>query len=145
MHSLNPLPSGGTEQELHAASQAAPQTIADSPLPVEPGQPVIPKGHGKIVRDDAGKVIGVELAEEDENREGGGEKDMEWIERELGIDGSVMANWVDGMGGGNNGKGKNVVQRKWCAFLVELLCCGVCFSWKKACLQGVMVYSFSAW
>jgi nucleolar protein 16 len=111
VHSLNPLSSGGTEQELHAASQAAPQTIADSPLPVESAPQVIPKGHGKIIRDDAGKVIGVELAEEEQNREGG-EKDMEEIETELGIDGEVMANWVDRIGGGKNENAKNVVQRK---------------------------------
>lgn len=58
----------------------------------------------------------VEFAEEDQDEESGGgedrEKDMEELEKEMVLDGEVMASWVEGIGGQGGGKGRrnDVVQ-----------------------------------
>jgi nucleolar protein 16 len=62
--SLNPTASGGTEQELRD-----PQSRISSNMEpyVSEGQPSdhIPKGHGRIIRDEDGDVIGIEVPEDE--------------------------------------------------------------------------------
>ncbi|KAJ7724060.1 ribosome biogenesis protein Nop16 [Mycena maculata] len=116
IHTLNPSASGGVEPvEAAGPSEDVPVglTIASASSPSNPTRP-IPKGHGRIIRDEAGNVLRVELAEEDEEmpEDDGREKTMEELGPE--VEASVRQKWVTGLGGGEKGKGVggdgNVVQ-----------------------------------
>ncbi|KAJ1307249.1 hypothetical protein OPQ81_001362 [Rhizoctonia solani] len=62
VHSLNPVAQGGTEKTLLAPPSEPEPTPAPTAVPSKP----IPQGHGRIIRDENGTVIGVELPEETE-------------------------------------------------------------------------------
>ncbi|KAL0947397.1 hypothetical protein HGRIS_013510 [Hohenbuehelia grisea] len=124
IHSLNPTASGGTECPLvpraaepkpntpgvttsesqNAASHNdAAQNADDAPAPA-----AIPRGHARIVRDEAGNVLRVEYAAEDEEEEEQqqrrktadkdmeGDVDMEALEPKL--DERASRAWVGGLG-----------------------------------------------
>jgi nucleolar protein 16 len=61
VHSLNPVAQGGTEKIL-LAPNPEPITTSAPALPLN----TIPQGRGRIIRDENGAVIGVELPEEPE-------------------------------------------------------------------------------
>ncbi|CAE6394438.1 unnamed protein product [Rhizoctonia solani] len=61
VHSLNPVAQGGTEKILLAPN---PEPITTSAPALPPN--TIPQGRGRIIRDENGAVIGVELPEEPE-------------------------------------------------------------------------------
>jgi hypothetical protein len=63
----------------------------------------LPKGYGKIIRDDAGNVLRIELAEGEQERGDDREMDMEELEPE--VDGKVLGKWVTELGGGERGQG----------------------------------------
>ncbi|KII88690.1 hypothetical protein PLICRDRAFT_41901 [Plicaturopsis crispa FD-325 SS-3] len=95
---LNPCASGGVEREiidLGDHDSGADDTAAAGPSRL-PGQP-IPKGHGRIVRDEAGNVVGVELAEEDEDTQNVADADDDEM-RDPEIDPHVRSNWVEDLG-----------------------------------------------
>ncbi|KAL1746070.1 ribosome biogenesis protein Nop16 [Schizophyllum fasciatum] len=117
-YSLNPIASGGTENPARAAARqsedesAEPAVASTSQPPAE--KTPIPKGHGRIIRDEAGNVIRVELAPEDEAEQAleqdPMELDMEQLEPKL--DQGIAQQWVHGLGhnDGSGGKGKTVVK-----------------------------------
>lgn len=81
---LNPISSGGSEVDLHYTRDAPKTTVPDQRCP---SSTVIPKGFGKIVRDESGAVVAIELAEEEAESNSG---DVEG----LGVDSA----WVQGGG-----------------------------------------------
>lgn len=67
--SLNPNFSGGTEQPLGATSERWRSGVDVSMEPQAPSSDLahgnVPTGYGRIIRDEAGNVVDVQLAEED--------------------------------------------------------------------------------
>ncbi|KAI6019679.1 ribosome biogenesis protein Nop16 [Pisolithus orientalis] len=83
-HTLNPIPSGGTEVDLRQGCPDRVKTEIHSchegekdPDGLSVVKKVVPSGFGRIVRDETGVVIGVELAEDEER---GPVPDMETLE-----------------------------------------------------------------
>jgi nucleolar protein 16 len=74
VHDLNPVASGGGEKRLEPryGLKAAEVSNEDIPVAREPStaesSKSLPKGFGRIVRDEAGNVIGVELPEEEDRQ-----------------------------------------------------------------------------
>jgi len=102
VHTLNPSASGGVEpleSQSHQSRhiQAVPQTS----LPLSSSEIThIPKGFGKIIRDEEGNVLRVEMAEELEKDSASAvEEDMETLTPE--VDSGLMEKWVTEMGDGN--------------------------------------------
>ncbi|KAI6118752.1 ribosome biogenesis protein Nop16 [Pisolithus croceorrhizus] len=85
-HSLNPVSSGGSEVDLRCGRPDRVKTEVPSSHEGEKDsggrssvKKVVPSGFGRIVRDETGVVIGVELGEEEEEERGPG-PDMEALE-----------------------------------------------------------------
>lgn len=107
IHTLNPSASGGVEPieaTGHSEDASVNLTAASTASQSNATRP-IPKGHGRIVRDEDGNVLRVELAEEDEEmpEDDGREKNMEELQPE--VEPSIHQKWVTGLGGGEKGKG----------------------------------------
>ena len=118
-YSLNPIASGGTENSTRAATQQSTPESVEQPTASTSKtseKSAIPKGHGRIIRDEAGNIIRVELAPEDEEDQAAHQEpmdlDMEQLEPKL--DQGVAQQWVHGLGhnDGSVGKGKTVVKGK---------------------------------
>lgn len=95
------------EASSSSAALAADSTPAKAPS--------IPKGYGKILRDEAGNVIGVELAEDEGDDQDGadneenGDVDMEMLEPQ--VPQKILGKWVTELGGGDKSiAGGSVVQ-----------------------------------
>ncbi|KAG6874281.1 hypothetical protein C0995_001506 [Termitomyces sp. Mi166 len=109
VHDLNPTAPGGSEP-IEVRSQIEESEIA-STSELE-SRPPIRKGFGKIIRDDAGNVLRIELPEDD--NETRTEKPQDEGLGEPEVDGAVLGPWVTDLGGGgkinlSSGDG-NVVQ-----------------------------------
>ncbi|KAH6918736.1 ribosome biogenesis protein Nop16 [Coprinopsis sp. MPI-PUGE-AT-0042] len=99
VHDLNPVASGGGEKRLEPrygkedAEIAHGDVPAAEEFPTGEGSKSLPKGFGRIVRDEAGNVIGVELPEE-EDREAieTDDETMESLEPEISED--VLSRWT---------------------------------------------------
>lgn len=71
-----------------------------------PSSVPIPIGHGRIIRDEAGNVLRIELAEgEAEQQHRKEDKDMDMEELEPEVDNLVWDKWVTELGGGEKGNG----------------------------------------
>ncbi|KAJ4488458.1 ribosome biogenesis protein Nop16 [Lentinula aciculospora] len=121
VHDLNPSESGGAEIiELgkRTTSDNAPESSIDSTdlstspnfSSADPGMSLshtraastasIPKGHGRIIRDDVGNVMRIELPEEESETEvfpADGDIDMEQLEPRL--DKEIRETWISDLGG----------------------------------------------
>lgn len=86
--SLNPTASGGTERELYLYPPS--QSTSSITEPPQPSK--IPRGYGKIIRDEDGNVIDIEFAEEDEE-ETTMDRDDEIDMDRAPLDASLI-NWV---------------------------------------------------
>ncbi|KAK7023960.1 nucleolar protein 16 [Favolaschia claudopus] len=105
VHTLNPSASGGMEP-IGTATEPLPINLTAASTSSPPvAAPSIPKGHGRIVRDEDGNILSVELAEEDEEMsdETSRDKDMEELAPE--VEPQLLSKWVTGLGGGSAGKG----------------------------------------
>jgi nucleolar protein 16 len=101
VHTLNPLASGGVEFDpLQNAHNDAEMNQTPSTVPVAgPSTTAIPRGHGKIVRNEDGDIVGVEFAEDD-SEDNTKELDMDQLEPE--VEHAVMKGWVVELGGGKS-------------------------------------------
>ncbi|KAJ7168233.1 ribosome biogenesis protein Nop16 [Mycena crocata] len=114
IHTLNPSASGGVEplEDASGHTEDAPVNLTAPSTSSQPNPaPPIPKGHGRIIRDEDGNVLRIELGEEDEEmpEDDAQEKDM----KEIGpqVDANIVQKWVTGLGGGNKSVGDaNVVE-----------------------------------
>jgi nucleolar protein 16 len=105
IHDLNPSAPGGSEQVL--VPRNGEEMALDQPEQVaEPSSSSkrLPAGHGRIIRDVSGNVIGVELPEEDEEAGDEVEETMDDLEPEA--DGSVMGRWAASLGQHNEVAGE---------------------------------------
>ncbi|KAI4525791.1 hypothetical protein K525DRAFT_260616 [Schizophyllum commune Loenen D] len=116
-YSLNPIASGGTENSTRAATQqSTPESVEQPTASTSKAseKSAIPKGHGRIIRDEAGNIIRVELAPEDEEEQAAHQepKDLDMEQLEPKLDQGVAQQWVHGLGhnDGSAGKGKTVVK-----------------------------------
>lgn len=99
-HTLNPVSSGGSEVDLR---YGRPDRVKSEVRGCHEGEKdsgghssvkkVVPSGFGRIVRDETGAVIGIELGEEEEE-ERGPEPDMETLEPSV-ADADLQV-WVQG-------------------------------------------------
>ncbi|KAF8078104.1 ribosome biogenesis protein Nop16 [Lyophyllum atratum] len=110
VHTLNPSAAGGIEPLEEQSQHIEESQIASTSQLKQPSQ--IPKGFGKIIRDEAGNVLRIEMPEEDDAPPFEKPEDMEMAEP--GVDDSVLRPWVIDMGGGEKFKLRtgdtNVVQ-----------------------------------
>lgn len=86
VHDLNPVASGGGEKHINPQSNAEDsETIppAGGQLNMGESSQSLPKGFGRIIRDETGKVIGVELPEEENQLAIEAEETMESLEPEM--------------------------------------------------------------
>ncbi|KAE9406772.1 hypothetical protein BT96DRAFT_875403 [Gymnopus androsaceus JB14] len=115
IHDLNPSESGGAEiveLDKHTMSGSAPESSIDltdpststnasgSAAATTSEKPILSKGQGRIVRDEAGNVLRVELHEEEVEAESpavDGDVDMEQLEPQL--EGNIRQTWVSDLGG----------------------------------------------
>lgn len=74
VHDLNPVASGGGEKHLQSRNGKQDAVISNVDIPTVDESPTtegakyLPKGFGRIIRDEAGNVIGVELPEEEDRQ-----------------------------------------------------------------------------
>ncbi|KAG6889709.1 hypothetical protein C0992_004338 [Termitomyces sp. T32_za158] len=106
IHDLNPSAAGGSEP-IEVRSQIEERQIASTQL--ESPHP-IRKGFGRIIRDDAGNVLRIELPEDDSETEKPENEGLSEVE----VDGAVLRPWVNDLGCGEKIKlssgDRNVVQ-----------------------------------
>ena len=115
IHDLNPSASGGSDKILEPRYDHNEMSI-DEPQPEMSGssKSAVRPGYGRIIRDEAGNVIGVELHEEDEEHdstENGQEKTMEDMEPE--VEERILDKWATNLGQ------KNVVTGEKAAGVLE--------------------------
>jgi nucleolar protein 16 len=90
IHSLNPSASGGNEQP---STQRIIEIPAEMPSASRTVNRTIPVGFGKIIRDEAGNILHVELNDTEE--ESANPTEMEDIQ----IDSGITTRWVTDLGG----------------------------------------------
>lgn len=107
IHDLNPSAPGGSEQVLVPRNGEEEMAVDHPEQVVEPSSSSkrLPAGHGRIIRDVSGNVIGVELPEEDEG-EAGDEVEETMDDLEPEADGSVMGRWAASLGQHNEVAGE---------------------------------------
>ncbi|EAU91243.2 hypothetical protein CC1G_06878 [Coprinopsis cinerea okayama7 len=103
---LNPISSGGSEKRIEPkyedgdaqmSSETAGPSITSDAQTGESSKP-LPKGFGRIIRDESGNVIGVELPQEDESKEAEQEdQEMEALS-EPEVDGEMRDLWATNIG-----------------------------------------------
>ncbi|ESK92890.1 ribosome biogenesis protein nop16 [Moniliophthora roreri MCA 2997] len=110
IHDLNPSASGGAEiievdvdqEDARASGPESSSSRSDVRPNGSRSGDSIPKGYGRIIRDEDGNILRIELAEEEKNLSPAGNKnvDMEQLEPEL--DEAVKEKWIQDLGA--NGK-----------------------------------------
>ncbi|KAJ8093181.1 Nucleolar protein 16 [Marasmius tenuissimus] len=108
VHDLNPSAAGGAEiieveQDAQfsgpSTTEAAAASSASSSIH-PPQNTSIPKGYGRIVRDEAGHVVHIELPDEEQDTEENSVEDveMDMEQSALDLEESVREKWVEGLG-----------------------------------------------
>ncbi|KAL0580208.1 Nucleolar protein 16, partial [Marasmius crinis-equi] len=137
IHDLNPSAAGGAEIIDVDAAQADQGTSTTASLPAGMSSPpitenqsvgpcdstettsapppqgnAIPKGHGRIIRDQTGNILRIELPEEEQSSTQPAEDvEMDMEQLESGLEGSVKETWIKGMGM-QTGRAKAVALRE---------------------------------
>jgi nucleolar protein 16 len=107
MHDLNPSSSGGTEIDPHALPTSA--DVALAPLPhAETHSSGIKKGFGRIIRDDLGNIVDVEMAEDDANESASVDEAVDPDEEWEGI--GSASEWVQTLSARENATETEVVR-----------------------------------
>lgn len=114
VHSLDPLASGGVEPNESAPTEG---TTSDAPINLSEGpsgdadkSAPLRKGYGRIIRDEAGNVIDIELPDDEADDAKDAPQDITMEDLEPPIDESTKEKWVSGMGGRLEGNGSGVVE-----------------------------------
>ncbi|KAK0502815.1 ribosome biogenesis protein Nop16 [Armillaria luteobubalina] len=102
IHDLNPSASGGAEPLEESIDDLLPAQVApDSEVAPGGGSMKLPQGYGRIIRDDAGNVLRVELPEQDQEGDNtnspGRDIDMETLEPD--VNQKDLQKWVADLGG----------------------------------------------
>lgn len=125
MHSLDPLASGGVEPNENVPTEG---TTSDAPINLSEGpsgdastSAPLRKGYGRIIRDEAGNVINIELPDDEADDAKDAPQDITMEDLGPLIDESTKEKWVSGMGGRLEGNGPSVVEGE---FLLPLLTYG---------------------
>ncbi|TFK42734.1 ribosome biogenesis protein Nop16 [Crucibulum laeve] len=113
IHDLNPNAAGGSEvsQKFHIALESAGESSSTT---ATSSDGAIPKGFGKIIRDEAGNILRVEIPEV--SGEGDADRDAEMQGLETEVDECVHNTWVSRLGkqgAGDNeetGTGKTLIE-----------------------------------
>ncbi|KAG6820562.1 hypothetical protein H0H93_015082 [Arthromyces matolae] len=118
VHDLNPTAPGGSEplENAYRSQHSEESQIASTSQLEEPVKP-IRNGFGRIIRDDAGNVLRIELPEEDNETQTEKRQDEALPEPE--VDGTVLGHWVTDLGGGAKIKlssGDINVAQEWAEF-----------------------------
>ncbi|TFK76605.1 hypothetical protein BDN72DRAFT_831186 [Pluteus cervinus] len=94
LHTLNPSSSGGVEplEGQGVASEQSNSGLMGSSSATTSA--IIPKGHGKIIRDSSGNIVGVVLADEDQVPAQTSGRDMDMEQLEPTVDQSVLEKWA---------------------------------------------------
>lgn len=88
---LTPTQSGGVERTLVPPKASADvESVSAAPKSVESGPSVIPKGFGRIIRDESGNVIRIDLAESEEIQNTVQKTELP----EADVDEKTMGDWV---------------------------------------------------
>ncbi|KAG5653271.1 hypothetical protein H0H81_001431 [Sphagnurus paluster] len=99
IHTLNPSAAGGVEplevQERTEEIETASASKVEQPTQIR-------KGFGKIIRDEAGNVVRIEMPEEDEEPPAHNARDTEMTGPEL--ESTVVGAWVTDLGGSEKSK-----------------------------------------
>ena len=106
IHSLNPSAPGGSETKLEPSFDQGEMSVDAQPIPSSSSSSIpVPAGYGRILRDEAGNVVGVELADDEDVNDVDVEETMEDLEPE--VEESVMDRWAGNLGPKNaNGLGE---------------------------------------
>ncbi|KAJ7582616.1 ribosome biogenesis protein Nop16 [Mycena floridula] len=112
IHNLNPSLAGGVEvtqvfAEKDVVESPSEPVASTSTIPSDT-IPSIPKGYGKIIRDEAGKVLGVEFAEEEKEETAG--SDGEGVDAVMEPADGILDKWVVGMGGPATSRSQTAVK-----------------------------------
>ncbi|KAF6765051.1 ribosome biogenesis protein Nop16 [Ephemerocybe angulata] len=108
IHDLNPSAPGGSDKIL-VPRYGEEEMAVDTPKEASStSKAVVPRGHGRIIRDESGNVIGIELNEEDEEEDAESDMEAEQTMEDLAaaVDDSVMGKWATSLGQQNEVAGE---------------------------------------
>ncbi|KAG5645912.1 hypothetical protein DXG03_005059 [Asterophora parasitica] len=100
IHDLNPSAAGGVEPLEGRQDIGEDIPVASTSQLEQPTQ--TPKGFGKIIRDEAGNVLRIEMPDDEDEAPTENPQDMEMAEPD--VESAVLGTWVTDMGGGEKSK-----------------------------------------
>ncbi|KAK0210345.1 ribosome biogenesis protein Nop16, partial [Desarmillaria ectypa] len=100
IHDLNPSASGGAEPLEETIDDLPPVQVAPDSEAAQASESMkLPQGYGRIIRDDGGNVLRVELPEQEGNNPNSPGRDIDMETLEPDVDQKVLQKWVADLGG----------------------------------------------